>query len=78
MLIVMRSCAHHTGVDDVFPQEDLRRTRLTEPAVNARLTDLGQDIFPPEQQTPEALGTLQKAEIEKWWPLIKEAGIKPE
>ncbi len=51
---------------------------LTEPAVGARLTDLGQDIFPPGQQTPEALGTLQKAEIEKWWPLIKEAGIKSE
>jgi tripartite-type tricarboxylate transporter receptor subunit TctC len=51
---------------------------LAEPAVGARLTDLGQDIFPPEQQTPETLGTLQKAEIEKWWPLIKEASIKPE
>jgi len=31
-----------------------------------------------EQQTPEALGALQKADIDKWWPLIKEFGIKPE
>src|SRR5215813_3371885 len=35
-------------------------------------------IFPREQQTPKALGAFQKAEIEKWWPIIKEAGIKPE
>ena len=34
------------------------------------------EIFPREQQTPEALGALQKAEIEKWWPIIKAAGIK--
>jgi hypothetical protein len=45
-------------------------------ALRARLADLGQEIFPREQQTPEALAALQKAEIEKWWPLIKEAGIK--
>jgi hypothetical protein len=36
------------------------------------------EIFPPDQQTPEALRTLQKAEIDKWWPIIKELGIKPE
>ena len=35
-------------------------------------------IFPPNQQTPEALGAFHKAEIEKWWPIIKAAGIKVE
>jgi hypothetical protein len=34
------------------------------------------DIFPREQETPEALGALQKADAEKWWPIIKEFGIK--
>jgi tripartite-type tricarboxylate transporter receptor subunit TctC len=51
---------------------------LTDPRVRTRLVDLGQDIFPHDQQTPEALGALQKAEIEKWWPIIKAANIKGE
>jgi tripartite-type tricarboxylate transporter receptor subunit TctC len=46
--------------------------------VRARFADLGQGIFPREQQTPEALDAHQKAEIEKWWPIIKAAGIKAE
>jgi tripartite-type tricarboxylate transporter receptor subunit TctC len=51
---------------------------LADPTVRQRLTDLGQEIPPREQQTPEALAAFHKAEIEKWWPLIKAAGIKPE
>jgi tripartite-type tricarboxylate transporter receptor subunit TctC len=51
---------------------------LAEPAVRRRLADLGQDIHPREQQTPEALGALQRADIEKWWPIIEAAGIKGE
>ncbi len=51
---------------------------LADPVVRRRLTDLAQDIFPPEQLTPEALLALHKAEIEKWWPVIKAAGIKAE
>ena len=51
---------------------------LADPLVRSRLADLGFEIFPLEQQTPSALGAFQKAQIEKWWPLIKELGIKPE
>jgi tripartite-type tricarboxylate transporter receptor subunit TctC len=51
---------------------------LADPLVHSRLADLGQEIFPREQQTPEALGAYHKAEIEKWWPVIKAAGIKVE
>jgi tripartite-type tricarboxylate transporter receptor subunit TctC len=52
---------------------------VADPAVRKRLTEeLGQDIPPREQQTPEALYAYQKAEIEKWWPLIKAANIRPE
>jgi hypothetical protein len=46
--------------------------------VLARLADLGQSIPPRDQQTPESLGAYQKAEIEKWWPIIKAANIKGE
>jgi len=51
---------------------------LADHGVRRRLADLGQDIFPRDQQTPEALAAFQKSEIEKWWPIIKEAGIKAE
>jgi tripartite-type tricarboxylate transporter receptor subunit TctC len=51
---------------------------LADPTVRARLADLGFEIFPRDQQTPEALAAYQKAEIEKWWPIIKAAGIKAE
>jgi tripartite-type tricarboxylate transporter receptor subunit TctC len=49
---------------------------LADPAVRSRIADLGYDIVPHERQTPEALGALQKADAEKWWPIIKELGIK--
>ena len=49
---------------------------LADPATRKKLTDLAQVIYPPDQQTPEALHAFQKAEIEKWWPIIKAAGIK--
>ena len=49
---------------------------LADPAVRARLVALGQEIFPRDRQTPGALGALQKAEIAKWWPIIKAANIK--
>jgi tripartite-type tricarboxylate transporter receptor subunit TctC len=51
---------------------------LAVPGVRSQLADLGQEIFPREQQTPEALRAYHKAEIEKWWPIIKAANIKTE
>ena len=51
---------------------------LADPAARQRLFDLGHEIFPREQQTPEALGAHHKAEIGKWWPIIKAADIKVE
>jgi tripartite-type tricarboxylate transporter receptor subunit TctC len=51
---------------------------LADPNVQKRLAELGQEIPPLEMQTPEGLATFQKAEIEKWWPIVKAAGIKVE
>jgi len=49
---------------------------LADPTVRQRLGDLGQEIPAREHQTPEALGAFQKADIERWWPIIKAADIK--
>ncbi len=51
---------------------------LADPAVRSRLADLGSELPAREQQTPQALGAFHKAEIEKWWPIIKAANIKGE
>jgi tripartite-type tricarboxylate transporter receptor subunit TctC len=51
---------------------------LDDPTVRKRLTDIGQEIFPRDRQTPEALYAFHKAETERWWPIIKGAGIKNE
>jgi tripartite-type tricarboxylate transporter receptor subunit TctC len=51
---------------------------LADPSVRRRLEDLGQVIPPREQQTAEALGAYHKAEVEKWWPIIRGANIKAE
>jgi tripartite-type tricarboxylate transporter receptor subunit TctC len=48
---------------------------LADPAVQARFTELGLDVATREQQTPEGLAAFQKTEIDKWWPIIKDAGI---
>ncbi len=49
---------------------------LADPVVRQRLLNIGQVVFAPEQQTSEAMYAFQKAENEKWWPLIKAANIK--
>jgi tripartite-type tricarboxylate transporter receptor subunit TctC len=52
------------------------RDALSDPTVLHRLSDLGQELPRPDQRTPEALNALHKAEIERWWPIIKAANIK--
>jgi tripartite-type tricarboxylate transporter receptor subunit TctC len=51
---------------------------LADPTVRQRLTELGHEIVPREQQSPAALAAYHKAEIEKWWPIIKAANVKAE
>ena len=51
---------------------------LADPNVKARFAELGLDVVPREQQTPEHLAAFHKAEIDKWWPVIRAAGIKGE
>jgi tripartite-type tricarboxylate transporter receptor subunit TctC len=66
------------------PKETITRlnaavmSALADAAVRQRIADLGMAIVPPAQQTPEALAAFQKAELEKWSPIIQAAGIKPE
>jgi tripartite-type tricarboxylate transporter receptor subunit TctC len=49
---------------------------LAGPAARRRLADIGQEVFPRDQQKPEVLAALQRADIAKWWPVIKDANIK--
>src|SRR5262245_8666970 len=51
---------------------------LADPALHARIEQIGPMVVAREEQTPEALGAFHKAEIAKWWPIIKAAGIKAE
>jgi tripartite-type tricarboxylate transporter receptor subunit TctC len=51
---------------------------LADPAVRLKLADIGLEVPGRDQQSPEMLKTFQKSEIDKWWPLIKQADIKPE
>jgi tripartite-type tricarboxylate transporter receptor subunit TctC len=51
------------------------RATLADPEIQKKLGALAQDIFPPEEQSPEALAKFQSEEIDKWWPIIKAAGI---
>jgi hypothetical protein len=51
---------------------------LADPAVRTRFTELGLDVAPREQQSPEGLAKFHKGELDKWWPIIKAANIKVE
>ncbi|HEY5379517.1 MAG TPA: tripartite tricarboxylate transporter substrate-binding protein [Pseudolabrys sp.] len=52
------------------------KTALANSSTRKKLVDLAQEIFPVDEQSPEALRKFQQAEIDKWWPIIKKAGIK--
>jgi tripartite-type tricarboxylate transporter receptor subunit TctC len=67
-----------TPKDIVARLNDAVVRTLDDPTVRKRLVELSQDIFPRKQLTPGALGAFQQAEIEKWWPVIRAAGIKAE
>jgi tripartite-type tricarboxylate transporter receptor subunit TctC len=54
------------------------RTGLADANVRRRLADLGQEVVAPDEQAPEALGKLHKAEVDKWFPIIKAASLKTE
>ncbi len=54
------------------------RVSLADPVVRDRFKKVGQEIWPPEDQTPEALAAKQKVEIARWTPIILESGIKAE
>ena len=64
-------------LSQVWGQQTIVET-LADPAVVQRLKDIGQDIWPRDKQTPEALAAQQKNEIAVWWPIIKANNIKGE
>ena len=51
---------------------------LADATVRQRLADIGQEVWPREQQTPQALAAYHKAETEKWWPIIRASNLKAE
>ncbi len=51
---------------------------LADPTVKQRLAAQGQDVWPRDQQTPEALAAHHKAEADKWWPIVRATGLKAE
>jgi len=67
-----------TPKDIVAKLNGAMRDALADAAVLKRFADLGLDAAPAQRQTPEALRAHQKAEADKWWPMIKSAGVKPE
>jgi tripartite-type tricarboxylate transporter receptor subunit TctC len=66
-----------TPKDIIGKLNDAVKTALADAAVRKRLAEVGVEIPPADKQTPEALRQHQKAEADKWWPVIKAASIRP-
>jgi tripartite-type tricarboxylate transporter receptor subunit TctC len=67
-----------TPEDVIAKLDGALRQALADPAVQQRLAQVGQDVVLPDQQTPAALGAFQQAEKDKWYPIVKAAGLKGE
>ena len=65
-----------TGAAHRFAGEAYGRVGVCDPAVQKRIAEVGQEVVPPADQTPQALAAHHKTEIEKWTPMIKAANIK--
>lgn len=68
------------GTPDAIVQKlnDAAQAAMADPATRARIAELGMDLPPPELNTPAAFAAYHKAEVEKWFPIVKAAGVKPE
>jgi tripartite-type tricarboxylate transporter receptor subunit TctC len=67
-----------TPKDVIARLNDAVVSTIAEPSIRQKIAERSMEIPPRAQQTPEALGAFHRAEIEKWWPIIKAAGIKGE
>ena len=67
-----------TPKDVIAKLNGAMREVLADPAVKTKFAELGLDVAAPAQQTPEGFAAFHKAEIEKWWPIIRAAGVKAE
>ncbi|WP_456842165.1 tripartite tricarboxylate transporter substrate-binding protein [Bradyrhizobium sp. USDA 4486] len=67
-----------TPPDVIAKLSDAAAKAIATPALRKRLADVGLDLPPPDRQSPAALEALQKAEIAKWWPMIRAANVKAE
>ena len=65
-----------TPKDVIAKLNDAMSQVLADPTTKTKFSELGLDVASPQQQTPEGLAAFHKAEIEKWWPIIKAANIK--